>query len=480
MPRSLREVCSFVHVSTGAGLDMLGDLFSQARIEAGLAAGGLLVKARQRKLPLVLVVWLIVAMNLFADQALEDVLRQLLRGPRFLRPGGSPLAASKGAICQRRQQLGLAPLVSLFYQTCRPLATAATPDGFLCGLRLMALDGTVEDVADTPANARFFGYAHGRRGQSAFPRVDAVYLCECSTHAIVDVEFGPHRGQERTRARHLLRSVEAGMLVLWDAGLYSYDLAAGCLVRGAHFLCRITDQFKLAPLQRLADGSYLAELRPTDYHRRKRGERLRVRVIEYQLQDPGRPGHGQRRRLITSYLDAETAPALALACAYHGRWEVEITLDELDTHQRPPRQPLRSHTPLGVLQELYGLLLAHYAVRAVMHAAAVRAGVAPTQLSFVKTLRILRSALMEAQLVARAQFAGWYAQLLAEIGACRLPARDNRCNPRVVRRQQSKFPSKRERHRQAPQPTLPFAEAVVILGLDQPVPQPAPLPEALI
>jgi hypothetical protein len=458
---------------------MLGETLSLARIDGFLRASGLR-DVRQRKLPLVLVVWLIVAMNLFADQAIEDVLRQLLRAPRFLLPGGSPLAASKGAICQRRQQLGLAPLVGLFHHICRPLATPATPGSFLFGLRVMALDGTTEEVADSAANARFFGYAHGRRGQSALPRMDVVYLCECGTHALVDVDLGSHRGQERAQARQLLRSVEAGMLVLWDAGLYSYDLCVGCLARGAHFLCRVTDSFKLAPFQRLADGSYLAVLRPTDHRRHQPGVQCVVRVIAYQLNDPGRPGHGQRRRLITSYLDVATAPALALACAYHERWEVEITIDEIDTHQRQPRQPLRSRTPLGVLQEVYGLLLAHYAVRAVMHQAAVRAGVAPDQLSFVKSLRILRNALWEAQLVARDQFPGWYAQLLAEIGACRLPARDNRCNPRVVRRQQSKFPSKRDHHRQASQPTKSFAQAVVILGPPLDLPQPAPCPEALI
>jgi hypothetical protein len=442
---------------------MLGETLSQERIEHLLEASGLR-DVRQRKLPLSLVVWLVVAMSLFSDEAQAEVLRRLMRGPRFLRPGGCPPAASKGAISQRRAQLGLTPLLSLFYEVCRPLATPATRGAFVFGLRAMALDGTTEDVADTPANGRFFGYRAGRRGRAAFPQVDVVYLCECGTHAIVDVDCWPCQGKERTQVRRLLRSVQPGMLVLWDAGLTSFDLAAGCRQRGAHFLCRVARRFRLDPLQRLPDGSYLAVMRPADYARRKAGVHLLVRVIEYRLEDPGRPGQGQIRRLMTSLLDSQQAPAQAVVLAYHERWELEITIDELDTHQRRPRQPLRSHTPMGVLQELYGLLLAHYAVRAVMHQAAVRADVAPDQLSFIQTVRILRSALLEAQIVARPQFAQWYEALLAEIGTCRLAQRDNRCNPRVVRRKMSNFDLKRERHRTALQPTKPFSEAVVILA----------------
>ncbi len=472
MERSLRQMNSSVQIATGATLDMLGEHLTPAVIEPVLRQFGLR-DVRQRKLPMVVVVLLCVAINLFADQAIEDVLVKLLAGPRFLRPDDHRWPATKGAISQRRQQLGVRPLVALFHQVCRPLATPTTPGAFLAGLRLMALDGTVEDVADTPANAAYFGYGRGQRGRSAFPQVEALYLCECGTHAICDVGFWPRQGQERAQARRLLRSVQPGMLVLWDAGLYSYDLCAGCVQRGAHFLARITAQFKLAVIQRLPDGSYLAELGPRERRRRRRGEHVLVRVVEYRVEDPGRPGHGQTRRLITSYLDEACLSAQALACAYHERWEIELSIDELDTHQRPPRQPLRSRTPLGVLQELYGLVIAHYAVRAVMCQAAQQAGVAPTRLSFTKSLRLLRNALFEAQIVSRAQWPAWWARLLADLGRARLPQRDNRCNPRVVRRKLAKFPLKRDRHRHADQPTKAFAQAVVILGV--PPTEPCPL-----
>jgi hypothetical protein len=463
MERSLRPLDPFVHFTTEATLEALGQTLSLARIEAVLKPLGFR-EQRTRKLTFVLTVLLCIAMNLFSDEAIADVLRRLLQGPRFLRPGKTDLVASPGAICQRRQQLGVQPLVALFHAVCQPLATPATPGAFLAGLRLMAIDGTVEDVADAPANAAHFGYHGGRRGKSAFPQVEAVYLCECGTHAICDAGFWPRAGRERTHARRLLRSVGPGMLVMWDSGLHSYDLCAGCVQTQAHFLSRVSRQLKLVPLQRLCDGSYLARIAPSGYRRRKRGEHLIVRVIEYTLQDPGRPGHGKHHRLITSLLDEAVAQAHTLACAYHERWEIELTIDELDTHQRPPRRPLRSRTPLGVLQELYGLLLAHYAIRAVMHEAALRAGVAPDHLSFVRTVRILRNAIFEAQIVSRDQSAAWYEQLLHDIAREPLPERDNRCNPRVVRRKMSNFDLKREKHRWLLQPLKSFAAAVIILG----------------
>jgi hypothetical protein len=412
---------------------------------------------------MVLAVVVCIAMNLFTEEAIDDVLAKVLQGPRFLRPADEWLPASASAISQRRKQLGVAPLQALFQEVCRPVAAPTTPDAFLFGLRLMAIDGTSEDVADTPENADYFGRHTGKRGDSAFPQVKAVYLCECGTHAICDADFAACHTSERPGGQDLLRSVGPGMLVMWDRGFHSYAMCAGCLAQGADFLGRLPAHVKLSAVQRLPDGSYLAHLRPSDYTRRKQGEYQLVRVMAYTLNDPGRPGHGQRHRLVTSLLEASSSPARELVSAYHERWEVEITIDELDTHQRRPRQPLRSRTPQGVLQELYGLLLAHYAVRAVMYDAAVQAGVAPDHLSFVNAVRILRNAVFEAQIVAQDQWAHWYTRLLRTIGREQLPARDNRCNPRVVKRKMSNFDLKREHHRHPPQPTKPFADAVVIL-----------------
>ena len=459
--RSLRQLDPSVHYTQEATLEALGQTLSRGCIEAVLNRFGVL-EQRTRKLTMVLAVLLCIAMNLFTEEAQDDVLAKLLQGPRFLRPEDDLQPAGASAIAQRRQQVGVGPVAALFHQVCQPLATPTTREAFLCGFRLMAIDGTTEDVPDTPRNARYFGRQTGTRGNSAFPQVKAVYLCECGTHAICDAGFWPYAVSERVGGLRLLRSVGPGMLVMWDRGFHSFDMCVRCRQRRAHYLARVSGYLTLKPLRRLCDGSYLTELRPSAYRRRKRGEHLLVRVIEYTIDDPGRPGHGEVHRLITSLLNPVRYPAHTLACAYHERWEIELTIDEADTHQRQPREPLRSRTPVGVLQELYGLLLAYYAVRAVMHEAAIQADVPPDRLSFVNAVRILRNAVFEFQIVAESQKAAWYERLLGDIGRERLPERDNRCNPRVVKRKMSNFGLKREPHRHWPQPTKPFSEAVVI------------------
>lgn len=462
MQRSLRQLDSCVHWTQEATLDMLSRVVGSPQIAAVLQKVGV-GEQRVRKLSLVLTVLVCISMNLFADEAIQGVLRRLAAGPRFLRPVEDLDVAGASAICQRRQQLGVAPMVALFRAVCRPLATGETRDAFRFGLRLMAIDGTVEDVADTPANERYFGRLAGSRGASAFPLLRCVYLCECGTHAICDAGVWPCQTDERVGGLRLLRSVGPGMLVLWDCGFHSYAMCERCQTNGAHFLGRVPAFVRFTPVRRLADGSYLAYIQPADRLRRKRGDQLLVRVLEYTFDDPARPHHGQRHRLITSLLDATSVPAHDLAVHYHERWEVELVVDETDTHQRRPLRPFRSRTPRGVLQEVYGLLLAHYIIRTLMHEAALQADLAPDRLSFVGTLRIVREAVFQAQIVAPAQALEWYQRLLRNIGREQLPQRDNRCNPRVVKRKMSKFDLKREPHRRWPQPTKTFADAILLL-----------------
>lgn len=444
-------------------LDALGAAVPPAVVKAVVAEQGV-AERRRRKLPAEVGLLLTVAMNLFTQDSLEQVLRKLLKGLRLIWPDPTFVPASKGAICQARYRLGARPTVALFHRVCQPMATAATPGAFLFGLRLMAIDGTTEDVPDTPANVRAFGRHTSARGDSAFPQVQGVYLSECGTHAIVDAGFWPCHTSERLGGARLLRSVTAGMLLLWDRGFHSFDMAQQSRARGAHFLSRVPSHVRLKPCCHLPDGSYLAYLAPADYQRRKHGERLLVRVIAYILTDPALPGYGETHRVMTSLLEAARYPALALACAYHERWEIEITIDEIDTHQRPVRHPLRSQKPVGVMQELYGLLIAHYVVRRVMHDAALQAGLDPDRLSFINAVRLICDAIPEFQMVAPEQQPQLYQRLLQDIASYRLPTRDHRINPRVVKRKMSNFRLKRAQHRQWPQPSLPFRAAVAIVN----------------
>jgi hypothetical protein len=294
--------------------------------------------------------------------------------------------------------------------------------------------------------------------------MQAVYLSECGTHVICDAGFWPCHTGERVGGLRLLRSVIEGMLLMWDRGFHSFDMAFETLRRKAHFLGRLPAHVKPKFVKALPDGTYLAYIYPSEPHRKKRGEHLLVRVIEYTIDDPQRPGHGEVHRLITSLLDPDLYPAHTLACEYHQRWEVEITIDEVDTHQRIPNLPLRSQKPVGVIQEAYGLLIAHYAVRSVMHDAAMHAGLDPDRLSFVSAVRIICDAIPEFQMTAPEQLPRLYQRLLNDIARHRLPEREDRANPRVVKRKMSKFKLKREEHRYWPQPSKSFQAAVVILN----------------
>lgn len=461
---SLRRIADNIKFPEAVSLNALEQVITQATVEAVVADLGV-EEERMRKLPAVVTLWLCIAMGLFTNTALEQVLKKMVKGLRYIWPGDADYeTANKSAICQARYRLGAQPVVELFHRVCKPMATEQTIGAFLFGLRLMAIDGDVEDVCDTPANVAFFGRSSGGRGDAAFPQTRAVYLCEVGTHAICDAGLWPYHTSERVGGLRMLRSVVAGMLVMWDCGFHSFDMAYQTIQRKAHFLGRLPAHVKPKFVRALSDGSYLAYIYPSDYQRKKRGEHLLVRVIEYTIDDPNRPGHGEHHRLVTSLLDAELYPAHTLACEYHQRWEIEITIDEVQTHQRLPNIPLRSQKPVGVIQEAYGLLIAHYALRFLMHEAALQADLDPHRLSFTNALHIIRDAVSDFQMTAPHQLPRLYQRLLNDIAGHRLPEREGRSNPRVVKRKMSKFKLKRPHHFHWPQPSKLFPEAVVILN----------------
>lgn len=344
---------------------------------------------RERKLTPEAVVWLLIALPLSSSLSLGLVLEKVTHSLRLLDPAGDRWLPGESALTYRRYQLGVRPLWALFRRVCRPMATPETPGAFLFGLRRMAIDGPITNVPDTPQNGAYFGRKKGERGEAAYPQVQGVYLSECGTHALVDAVFCPAGADEHAGARRLLRSVQAGTLLMWDRGLHSDDLIAGVRKRKAHVLARGPASLQPRRLRRLSEGSWLVWLAPSDYRRRKAGEGRVVRLVEYTLDDPARPGYKEVHRLMTTLLDPLASPALALCCAYHARWEEQLTFDAVEVHQQKPDTLLRSRKPVGVLQELYALLIAHYAVRFLMHQAAQQAGIASTRLSFTRALHIL-------------------------------------------------------------------------------------------
>ena len=461
MALMIRQIEAHDRLGTHLCLNSLAQVIPTEAMPAVSAECGA-TERRARKLPALVTLVFCIAMNLYATDDLAHVFRRLVAGLRWLWPAPAALRVSKGALCQARYRLGTRPLALLFRRVCRPLATPTTPGAYLFGLRLMALDGTTLDVPDTPANVRAFGRQRSPRGTCAWPRVQVVALSECGTHAIVDAGIWPWAADERAAGRRLLRSVGRGILLLWDRGFHSCTTITATRARGAHFLGRLPATDKPVPVRTLTDGTQLVHLRPGDYRRRRRGEVVLARLIRYTLDDSGRPGHSEEHRLVTSLLNPRVAPAENLVLAYPTRWEFELAADEVKAHQRPA-VPLRSRKPVGVIQEVYALLLAHYVVRAVMVEAAHAVDLAPTRLSFLATLRVIRDALPDFQRAAPAEHPRLYHQLLADIAATRLPPRANRSNPRAVKRKMSNFKVKGPQHQPWPQPTKPFRAAIVLL-----------------
>lgn len=359
------------------------ELVDRVVVEAGRR------EQRQRLLPARVVVYYVLALALFADASYEEVMRQLVEGlaweSGWSRSWGVP---SKVAIFLARKRLGSEPLELLFRAAARPLASEATKGAFYRQWRLMSLDGTCLDVADTPANDQEFGRPGTGRGQGvgAFPQLRMVALSEAGTHAICDVALGPCTTGENTLADELLGTLNAGMLCLADRGFYSFQRFGNARATGAQLLWRVKSNMVLPRERQLPDGSYLTRIYPSQKDQRAGNDGERVRVIEYQLDDGACSDPEQRYRLLCTILDHDAAPAAELGGLYHQRWEIENALDELKTHQRGPRVVLRSKQPDGVYQEAYGYLCTHYAIRRLMHDAALSADLDPDRLSFTSGL----------------------------------------------------------------------------------------------
>lgn len=375
------------HISIG----VLSAVFPAELVDRVVAETGRM-EQRHRLLPARVVVYYVLGLALFSQASYEEVMRNLVEGLSWESGWAQAWSVpTKAALFKARSRLGPEPLEALFKAVAVPLAEPATRGAFYRNWRLMSIDGTSLDVADTPANVGAFGRpgSSRREGGGAFPQVRLVGLAECGTHALTDVAMGPCTTGEATLARGVLASLRAGMVVLADRGFYSFDLWNQARATGADLLWRTKSNHVLPVDERLADGSYLSHLHEVvNFHRRPTG--IVVRVIEYTLDDPGRPQAENTYRLLTTILGPAAAPAAELAALYPQRWEFETVLDELKTHQRGPRVVLRSKAPDGVTQEVYGHLCVHYAIRWLMHAVALAADADPDRLSFTRSLRVAR------------------------------------------------------------------------------------------
>ncbi len=411
------------------------------------------------RMPGWLAVWLVIGLGLFARDCYRQIYRRLR--PWDKRRGTPP----RSTLCEARKRIGVGPLVALARAVIKPLAEPGRSwarDCFYQGMRLMALDGFVVNLPDTKANVRCFGRPGGP-SPGAFPQARVLALCEAGTHVMWQWLLKPISWGEPSMCLALLKKLQAGCLVLWDRNFRRYELVVAVLARGAHLLARARMDLPLRRLRWLPDRSYLAKIYRNAADRDADRNGITIRVIDYLLNDPARQNPAkpkEKHRLITTLLDHKQHPAKTLIELYHVRWEQELAIDEIKTHQLA-RLTLRSQTPAGVVQELWGLLLAHFVVRHLMCEAAARADVPPVRVSFTATLEILRVRLATCPKT-HARQSQWWEDVVDEVSREILEPRRDRTNPRVVRVKVKKWPRKRKKHYDYPQPTKKFRACIVI------------------
>jgi len=381
------------HISLG----VLTRVFPPELVDRLVAEAGR-TEQRHRLLPARVVVYYVLGLALFSQASYEEVMRNLVEGLSWADGWATAWnVPTKAALFKARARLGPEPIEALYRHSAAVLATKKTKGAWYRSWRLMSVDGTCLDVADTAENDRAFGRPGSKRpdGTGPFPQVRVIGLAECGTHAIVDAVIGRYNEPEQRLAPALFGSLSPGMLLLADRGFMGFGLWTAAQETGADLLWRDKVNHVLPVERRLGDGSFLSTIYPSQTDRRRGTGGVRVRVIDYTLggdepENMGESSNDTTYHLLTTVLDARKAPAGELAGLYPERWEFETALDELKTHQRSPRMVLRSKMPDGVRQEVYGYLCVHYAIRWLMHSVAVSARADPDRLSFTRTLRVAR------------------------------------------------------------------------------------------
>ena len=347
---------------------------------------------RVRSFPAVAGVYYRMALSLYPEAAYGEVFAVVAQGLAWATGAAEPARVAKSSISALRSRIGAAPLGELLRRCCVPLGEPqAHPQAFYAGLRLVAIDGSNFELPDESDNVKHFGYPGSRTGHAGYPQAQCAVLVECATHAIFAANLGPYRASEWEICEPLLKALRPGMLCLAERGFNGYEYWRQAQATGAQLLWRCAINRQLPVHQALDDGSYLSAIYPPGKGRRAgSAEAIPVRVIEYAL--PGLPDAQPRYRLLTTLLDRLAAPALELATLYHVRWPVEAVFDELKTHLRQSRRVLRSKTAELVRQEFYGWVLAHYAVRWLLHQGASRHRTPHAELSFTGHVQLLRRA----------------------------------------------------------------------------------------
>jgi Insertion element 4 transposase N-terminal/Transposase DDE domain len=388
MARTMAALPAGTRITDYVSLGVITSVFPEKAIRAVLTRSRK-GSIRERELPAQVVMYYVIAQALFMQVSQREVLRCLLEGVRWLfGPKVAVKVTGKSGISQARSRLGWEPVKALYNEVVKPIAVGQTRGAWYKNWRLVSLDGSTLDVADTKENREAFGRPGASRGNSAYPQIRFVSLVENGTHVLFGTEMAGYAIGEITLAKSVLKRLQPGMICLADRNFLGYELWQQAQATGAELLWRGKKHLRLEREHELADGSYLSRIYPSERDRRKKTHGIGVRVIEYRLEGivDAEPSY----RLVTTILDHIAAPAEELAALYHERWEIETALDELKTHLRGAQIVLRSKTPELIKQEFYGFMMAHFAIRGLMHEAALTADEDPDRLSFLHAVRVIR------------------------------------------------------------------------------------------
>lgn len=393
---------------------------------------------RRRRLPAEQVVWLVIGMALLRNEAIERVATLL----GIALPSSRKPTVAKSALAQARQRLGEDPVAYLFAVTAAAWATRSAQAHTWRGLAVYGADGTTLRVPDSPQNWETFGgqCGNGTRNGSAYPLVRILGVMALRSHILTAVRFGPYATGETTLAHEFWRELPDDSLTLVDrAFLVAAELTRLARSGNRHWMTRAKSNTKLKLIKRLGTKDALVEISLSEATRRiypDLPDRWIARAITYQRKG-FRPS-----TLLTSLIDAERYPADELVALYHERWELELGYDEVKTHLLAREEAIRSRTPQGVHQEIWGIALAYNLVRAEMERAADEAGVEPTRISFVTALALIRQALLVWSMppLAPGRVPAALLDLRRQLALLLLPPRrPERSNPRAVKIKMSAY-----------------------------------------
>ncbi len=388
MARTVAELPPGARITDYISLGVITKTFPDSAIGAVLARTGK-ASVRQRDLPAQVVVYYVIALALYMQSSYREVLRCLLEGVQWLHdPSAGVRVAGKSGISQARTRLSWEPVQQLHDELVKPIALRSTRGAWYRTWRLVSVDGSTFDVADEKVNEDAFSRPGASRGASAYPQIRFVSLVENGTHVLFGSQMDGCRTGEITLAKAVLPSLKKGMLCLADRNFFGFELWQLARGTGADLLWRMKKNMRMASEKPLPDGSYLSHVYPSERDWRHQTNGVVLRVIDYRLE--GIEGAEPIYRLATTILDPGKAPGEELAALYHERWEIETAFDELKTHLRGAKIVLRSKTPDLVRQEFYGLMMAHFAIRGLMHEAALKADEDPDRLSFLHAVRVVR------------------------------------------------------------------------------------------